>query len=219
MSVVSENAEREEAEELEVQTERYIQDLQQALSGTGTSSTDYSFTLTSNPGPGAQMNSFPSPILPLSIPSLSLLGSVLFCEVPEPVEEVRVLLTHGLERGTPLQNFNHSLKEENHRLRHELQHINADGTSVVRRLESELYSRFFLVLNDKKAKIHSLQENTTHLQETSMEGTLRSRSPLDDSLNYITDMVPCRKRHFRHLQPPDTVAKRPTPEPAQKQTY
>jgi hypothetical protein len=49
MSVVSENAEREEAEELEVQTECYIQDLQQALSETGTSSTDYSFTLTSNP--------------------------------------------------------------------------------------------------------------------------------------------------------------------------
>ncbi|XP_070295605.1 DNA repair protein XRCC4-like [Salvelinus sp. IW2-2015] len=214
MSVVSEDAEREEAEELEVQTECYIQDLQQALSGTGTSSTDYSFTLTSNPGLfRAQMNSFPSPILPLSPPTLSLLGSVLFCEIQEPVEDVRALLTHGLERGTPLQNFNHSLKEENPSYRLSLLPHGkrwgggCSGTSVVRRLESELYSHFFLVMNDKKAKIHSLQENITHLQET-------SRSPLDDSLNDITDMVPCRKRHFRHLQPPDTVAKRPTSEPA-----
>ena len=33
-------------------------------------------------------------------------------------------------------------------------------------LESELYSRFTLVLNEKKAKIRSLQKNLTHLQET-----------------------------------------------------
>ncbi|CDQ82776.1 unnamed protein product [Oncorhynchus mykiss] len=51
---VSEDAVREEAEELEMQTDRYIQDLQQALTGTGPS-TDYSFTLTHNPGPMANM--------------------------------------------------------------------------------------------------------------------------------------------------------------------
>lgn len=33
-------------------------------------------------------------------------------------------------------------------------------------LEAELYSRFVLVLNEKKAKIRSLQERITHLQET-----------------------------------------------------
>lgn len=54
LSVVSEDAVREEAEELEMQTDRYIQDLQQALTGTGPS-TDYSFTLTHNPGPMANM--------------------------------------------------------------------------------------------------------------------------------------------------------------------
>lgn len=33
-------------------------------------------------------------------------------------------------------------------------------------LEAELYSRFVLVLNEKKAKIRSLQETVAHLQET-----------------------------------------------------
>lgn len=33
-------------------------------------------------------------------------------------------------------------------------------------LEEELYSRFVLVLNEKKAKIRSLQESVTQLQET-----------------------------------------------------
>lgn len=32
-------------------------------------------------------------------------------------------------------------------------------------LEAELYSRFILVLNEKKAKIRSLQQIITHLQE------------------------------------------------------
>ncbi|XP_038820873.1 DNA repair protein XRCC4 isoform X2 [Salvelinus namaycush] len=253
---VSEDAVREEAEELEMQTDRYIQDLQQALTGTGPS-TDYSFTLTYNPGPMANMTlAYEKVQRDISF----CLGSVLLGKIPEPVEEVRALLTHGLERGTALQNHNHLLKEENHRLKQELQHINAELQRFVsgkETLESELYSRFTLVLNEKKAKIRSLQKNLTHLQETREEGessspgkgtkkttgqtregdeyeastdeeqlqpasieptqgTSRSRSPLDDSLNDITDVAPSRKRRFRHLQPPDTVAKRPTSEPAQK---
>lgn len=47
-SVVSEAAVRGEAEELEMTTERYIQDLQQALTETETSIT-YSFSLTPSP--------------------------------------------------------------------------------------------------------------------------------------------------------------------------
>lgn len=47
-SVVSEAAVRGEAEELEMTTERYIQDLQQALTETETSVT-YSFSLTPSP--------------------------------------------------------------------------------------------------------------------------------------------------------------------------
>lgn len=33
-------------------------------------------------------------------------------------------------------------------------------------LEAELYSRFVVVLNEKKAKIRSLQETITNLKET-----------------------------------------------------
>lgn len=49
--VVSEEAVCGEAEELEMQTERYVQDLQQALTGMETS-TNYSFSLTPSP-PGS----------------------------------------------------------------------------------------------------------------------------------------------------------------------
>ncbi|XP_010876472.2 DNA repair protein XRCC4 isoform X2 [Esox lucius] len=163
---VSEDAVMEEAEELEMQTDRYIQDLQEALTGTGSSSSDYSFTLTSDPSPGVNMTlAYEKVQMEISF----RLGSVLLCEVPEPVEEVRTLLTHGLELGTKLQKHNQSLKEENHRLKQELQHINAEMQRYVKgkeTLESELYSRFVLVLNEKKAKIRCLKENITHLEET-----------------------------------------------------
>lgn len=38
-------------------------------------------------------------------------------------------------------------------------------TSGKEDLEAELYSRFVLVLNEKKAKIRSLQQNLTQLQD------------------------------------------------------
>ncbi|KAJ7988403.1 hypothetical protein DPEC_G00323180 [Dallia pectoralis] len=258
---VSEDAVREEAEELEMPTDRYIQDLQQALTGTGASATDYSFTLTSNPSLVANMTlAYEKVQMDISF----CLGSVLLCEVPEPVEEVRALLTHGLECGTTLQNHNRSLMEENLRLKQELQHINSEMQRYIsgkETLESELYSRFVLVLNEKKAKIRSLQKNITHLENTredterssgkrmrkaavetgdgeeegvdeyaastdeeepqpasttNTHGTSRSPSPLGNSPNDITDVAPCRKRRFRHRQPPETVAMKPTLEPTQR---
>ncbi|TNN29091.1 DNA repair protein XRCC4 [Liparis tanakae] len=97
------------------------------------------------------------------------LGSARLELVPEPAEAVRELLIHSLQRGNSLENHNQNLEEENQRLRGEQQRITAElqryagGKEV---LEAELYSRFVLVLNEKKAKIRSLQETLTRLQDT-----------------------------------------------------
>uniref|UniRef100_A0A3B4YM78 X-ray repair complementing defective repair in Chinese hamster cells 4 n=1 Tax=Seriola lalandi dorsalis TaxID=1841481 RepID=A0A3B4YM78_SERLL len=161
---VSEAAVRTEAEELEMQRERYVQDLQQALTGSGGSVT-YSFTLTPSP---------PGPALTLAYEKVQKdisfrLGSVSLQAVPEPAEAVRELLVHSLQRGNTLEHQNQNLEEENQRLRREQQRITAElkrYTGGKEALEAELYSRFILVLNEKKAKIRSLQETVTHLQET-----------------------------------------------------
>uniref|UniRef100_UPI0037E90047 DNA repair protein XRCC4 n=1 Tax=Semicossyphus pulcher TaxID=241346 RepID=UPI0037E90047 len=163
---VSEAAVREEAEELEMQTERYIQDLQQALTETDTSST-YSFSLT--PSPPGRSSTVTLAYEKVQRDISFRLGSVLLQAVPEPAEAVREILLHSLQRGNTLLHHNHKLEEENERLRGEQQRIAAEmkryagGKEV---LEAELYSRFVLVLNEKKAKIRSLQETVTHLQET-----------------------------------------------------
>ncbi|XP_068608921.1 DNA repair protein XRCC4 [Brachionichthys hirsutus] len=153
-----------EAEELEMPTGRYVQDLLQALTQ---ASPTYSFTLTpSPPGRGSSVTlTYEKVEKDLSF----RLGSVLLDAVPQPAEAVRDLLVHSLQRGTALENHNHRLETENQRLKEEHQRI---ATELERyaggkeALESELYSRFVLVLNEKKAKIRSLQESVTDLQES-----------------------------------------------------
>lgn len=154
-----------EAEELEMQLERYIQDLHQALTGTESSVT-YTFSLTPTPPKCSSTVTLSYEKVQKDI-SFSL-GSVLLGPIPEPVEAVRELLIHSLERGNTLERHNQKLQKENQRLRQEQQRITAElkrYASGKEELEAELYSRFVLILNEKKAKIRSLQQTVTHLQD------------------------------------------------------
>lgn len=173
---VSESVVCEEAEELEMQTERYIQDLQQALTETQSSVT-YSFTLT--PSPPDHSSTVTLAYEKVQKDISFRLGSVLLKAIPEPAEAVRELLIHSLQRGNTLEHHNQKLEDENQRLRREQQRITAELKRYAggkEALEAELYSRFVLVLNEKKAKIRSLQETVTHLQETSSEGQKKGGS-------------------------------------------
>ncbi|XP_078127410.1 DNA repair protein XRCC4 isoform X1 [Sander vitreus] len=199
---VSEAAVGQEAEELEMQPERYIQDLEQALTESESSGT-YSFTLTPSPPDRRSALTLAyekvqkdiSLLLKLQhtergperLPHAQVLqfqlGSVLLKAVPEPAEAVREFLIHSLQRGNKLERLNQKLDSENQRLRQEQQRITAELKRYVagkEALETELYSRFVLVLNEKKAKIRSLQEAVTHLQETSSEGQKKEDSVKSD---------------------------------------
>lgn len=172
---VSEAAVCSEAEELEMQKERYIQDLQQALTGAESSIT-YSFTLT--PSQPSCSSSITLAYENVQKDISFRLGCVLLDAVPEPAETVRELLMHSLKKGKTLQRHNQKLQEENQRLRSEQQHITAELKRYAvgkEGLEAELYSRFVLVLNEKKAKIRSLQETVTHLEETRSSEEQRKR--------------------------------------------
>ncbi|XP_035524485.1 DNA repair protein XRCC4 [Morone saxatilis] len=178
---VSEAAVCAEAEELEMETERYVQDLQQALTETETSST-YSFSLT--PSPPDHRAAVTLAYEKVQKDISFRLGSVLLTAVTEPAEAVRELLIHSLQRGNSLEHHNQKLEEENQRLRGEQRRITAELKHYAggkEALEAELYSRFVLVLNEKKAKIRSLQETVTHLQETrSSDGQKKEDSVKSD---------------------------------------
>ncbi|XP_044188952.1 DNA repair protein XRCC4 isoform X1 [Thunnus albacares] len=178
---VSEAAVCEEAEELEMQKERYIQDLQQALTETK-SSVAYGFSLT--PSPPNRGSTVTLAYEKVQKDISFRLGSVSLNVVPTPAEAVRGLLIHSLERGNTLERHNQALEEENQRLRREQQRITAELKRYAggkEALETELYSRFVLVLNEKKAKIRSLQESLTDLQEArSSEGKKKGNSVKSD---------------------------------------
>ncbi|XP_055087924.1 DNA repair protein XRCC4 isoform X2 [Periophthalmus magnuspinnatus] len=239
----------EEAKELEMENEKYVQDIQQALTGTEIS-TSYSFTLTSS-----------STHVLLAYEKVQKdisfrLGSVALTALSDPAEAVRDLLIYSMDKRNSLERHNCKLEEQNQRLNQEHQRITAQlkqYTSGKKALELELYSRFIHVLNAKKAKIRSLHRTLTSLQEerssdgktdqtrhsehndedeyggstedeteeaepkpvektpTEVETNERTTpSPLDD-LNDLIDVAPCRKRRFRHLNPP-------APQPSKPQT-
>ncbi|XP_052463179.1 DNA repair protein XRCC4 [Carassius gibelio] len=222
---VSEEDVSREAQEMEMERERYVGDLHLALTGEGPAAEgEYSFHLTpERPG---------RPLLQLSYEKVQndisfRLGVVDLQAVPEPTEVIRELIRHGLEQSTRLQAKNQHLLEENQKLRREQEHITKEMQRYVQgkeRLERDLYSRFVLVLNEKKVKLRDLQKRVKELEESVEENRLRNKAdsedhkametampesnPMDDSLNDITDVAPCRKRHHRHLQQLETQARR-----------
>ncbi|XP_013875960.1 DNA repair protein XRCC4 isoform X2 [Austrofundulus limnaeus] len=184
---VSEAAVNSEAEELEMQKEKYIQDLQQAL--TEAENTSYSFSLTPDPPNHSCTVSLTYEKIQKDISFR--LGCVVLTAVTEPVEAVREVLIHSLQRGNTLHTTNHKLREENRRLCQEHQRIAAKLKHYIEgkeTLEAELYSRFVLVLNEKKAKIRSLQETLTTLQETrSSDGQKNRKSVKSDQAAGLED--------------------------------
>ncbi|XP_051906789.1 DNA repair protein XRCC4-like [Hippocampus zosterae] len=162
---VSEACVCQEADELEMSKDEYVHDLHEALTAMGNADL-YRFALVpASPDDGAALTlTYDKVQKDISF----RLGSVSLRPVPEPSEAVRALLTHSLERGTSLEQHNQELQEHNQRLRQEHQRIIAELKRYANGkedLESELYSRFVLVLNEKKAKIRSLQETLKELQE------------------------------------------------------
>ncbi|XP_035482105.1 DNA repair protein XRCC4 isoform X2 [Scophthalmus maximus] len=178
---VSEAAVCEEAEEMEMQKERYIDDLQQALTGTE-STTTYCFALT--PSPPSHSSAVTLAYEKVQKDISFRLGSVLLQSVQEPAEPVRELLIHSLQWGNTLEHQNQNIEEENRKLRQEHQRITAEMKRYAggkEALEAELFSRFVLVLNEKKAKIRSLQETVSRLQESrSSEGQKNKDSVKSD---------------------------------------
>ncbi|XP_020782167.1 DNA repair protein XRCC4 isoform X2 [Boleophthalmus pectinirostris] len=158
---VTEAAICEEAKELEMKSENYVQDIHQALIGTE-SSTSYTFTLNCS-----------SAHVSLAYEKVQKdisfrLGSVALTALSDPAEAVRELLIYSMDKANSLERYNRKLEEQNQRLNQEHQRITAQLKQYVsgkKALELELYSRFVHVLNEKKAKIRSLFLTLTSLQE------------------------------------------------------
>ncbi|XP_066507395.1 DNA repair protein XRCC4 [Hoplias malabaricus] len=178
---VSEEDVTKEAKEMEKEREEYVHDLRLALIGEGQTAQSYSFHLAPEKGSGS--------VIQLSYEKVQndisfRLGMVELLPVPEPTEVIRELISYGLECSARLQTKNHHLLEENQRLKNEQEHTTAELERYVKgkeTLENDLYRRFVLVLNEKKAKIRTLQERNKKLQDEVEEEKQRRKKGVTDS--------------------------------------
>ncbi|XP_057349741.1 DNA repair protein XRCC4 isoform X2 [Manis pentadactyla] len=96
------------------------------------------------------------------------LGSFNLEEVANPAEVIRELICDCLDIIAINQAKNENLQKENERLLREWNDVQGrfeKCVSAKEAVESDLYNRFILVLNEKKAKIRSLNKLLNEVQE------------------------------------------------------
>ncbi|XP_009279871.1 PREDICTED: DNA repair protein XRCC4 [Aptenodytes forsteri] len=225
---VSEAEISREAADMEMNREKYVEELKKALIAGEESADKYNFVISRDE---ENMDCHFSYERNLKDASFRL-GSLKLQKVSSPAEVVKELIGYCLDCLGRLQVKNEHLQKENERLFSNWSDAEKRLEKCVEakeELESDLYNRFILVLNEKKAKIRNLQKLLNEAKEpaadakcTRLQLIFQSQyvSAISigaperrDSLLYSPDVIdttPRRKRRQRTAKPAGTGAKMAT---------
>ncbi|KAI5624344.1 DNA repair protein XRCC4, partial [Silurus asotus] len=166
---VSEEDVSREAQEMEMPKEKYVNDLHLILTGEGQPDQRYSFNLTPrHSGSSTLQLSYEKVQGDMSFK----FGMVELLPVPEPTKVIKELISYGLDCSSRLQIKIQDVHKENQRLRNEQENITTEMERYIEEketMERELYNRFVVILNGKKAKIRTLHEMIKQLQNNIKE--------------------------------------------------
>uniref|UniRef100_H0VL10 DNA repair protein XRCC4 n=1 Tax=Cavia porcellus TaxID=10141 RepID=H0VL10_CAVPO len=187
IGTVSESEIGQEADDMAMEKEKYVGELRKALvSGAGTGDA-YKFDFSE----GDCCFSCEKNLKDVSF----RLGSFNLEKVANPAEVIRELLCYCLDNIAENQAKNEHLQKENERLLRDWNDVQGrfeKCVSAKEDLETDLYKRFILVLNEKKSKIRSLHKLLNEVQEleknierereaTASSETPAARDPLYDA--------------------------------------
>uniref|UniRef100_A0A803WED8 DNA repair protein XRCC4 n=1 Tax=Ficedula albicollis TaxID=59894 RepID=A0A803WED8_FICAL len=157
-----------EADDIEMDREKYVEELRKALIAGEESAGKYNFVISRDEQNKACHFSYERSLKDGSF----RLGSLKLQEVPSPAEVVKELIGYCLDSLAQLQAKTEHLQRENERLFNSWSDVEKRLEKCVEakeELEADLYSRFVLVLNEKKAKIRNLQKLLSEARESAVD--------------------------------------------------
>nr|XP_025722520.1 DNA repair protein XRCC4 isoform X3 [Callorhinus ursinus] len=157
---VSESEISQEADDMALEKEKYVDELRKALVLGGGPADAYKFDFSRE----SCHFSFEKNLKDVSF----RLGSFNLEKVASPAEVIRKLICDCLDTITENQAKNEHLQKENERLLRDWNDVQGrfeKCVSAKEAVETDLYKRFILVLNEKKAKIRSLHKLLNEVQE------------------------------------------------------
>ncbi|XP_077203642.1 DNA repair protein XRCC4 isoform X1 [Paroedura picta] len=162
---VSEYEISKEAADMEMEREKYIEELQKVLLFRRGQTDKYNFDISKGEANEDCLNlSYEKNMKDVSF----RLGLLDLQKVSSPAETIREMISYCLDSIMGLQTKNEELQKENERLLSDVDDLQEQLLKCVEakeELETELYKRFILVLNEKKAKIRSLQQCLKEAEE------------------------------------------------------
>lgn len=156
---VSESEISQEADDMALEKEKYVDEVRKALVSGGGPAGSYKFDFSRE----SCHFSFEKNLKEVSF----RLGSFNLEKVANPGEVIRKLICDCLDTITENQAKNEHLQKENERLLRDWNDVQGrfeKCVSAKEAMETDLYQRFILVLNEKKAKIRSLHKLLNEVQ-------------------------------------------------------
>ncbi|XP_008851514.1 DNA repair protein XRCC4 isoform X2 [Nannospalax galili] len=181
---VSESEISQEADDIAMEKEKYVDELRKALvSGAGAADM-YKFIFSKESG----HFSFDKELKDVSF----RLGSVTLDKVANTAEVIRELIGYCLDTISENEAKNEHLLKENERLLRDWSDVQGRFEKCVsskEALETDLYKRFILVLNEKKAKIRSLHKLLSEVQELEKNAECGRESAMCSEITADQDAV------------------------------